>query len=156
MTNFRIFVFVGSSAIVWLEVATIIVFALWRLFRKVYQARSATASTNHLEESHIEPESESHEYPQPSPTPSTRLNSLDTFRGLAIVAMIFANSGCGKYHWLEHVPWNGIHPADFIFPSFLWIMGVCVPISIRSQIRRSIPTRKILLNILIVCVGRME
>lgn len=56
---------------------------------------------------------------------SNRLCSLDAFRGLAIVTMVFANAGCGKYHWIEHATWNGIHPADFIFPSFLWY-GIAV------------------------------
>lgn len=81
---------------------------------------------------------------------SNRLCSLDAFRGLAIVTMIFANSGCGKYHWLEHASWNGIHPADFIFPSFLWIMGVCIPISLKSQFAKNIPRSDILSSILIV------
>lgn len=83
-------------------------------------------------------------------TKSSRLVSLDAFRGLAIVAMIFANSGCGKYHWFEHASWNGIHPADFVFPSFLWIMGVCIPISLNSQIAKNVPTKIILKNIFIV------
>lgn len=83
-------------------------------------------------------------------TPSNRLCSLDAFRGLAIVSMIFANSGCGKYYWLEHAPWNGIHAADFIFPSFLWIMGVCIPISQKSAFARNIPKTEMLKGILIV------
>lgn len=83
---------------------------------------------------------------------SNRLCSLDAFRGLAIVTMIFANSGCGEYHWIEHATWNGIHPADFIFPSFLWIMGVCIPISLKSQFAKNIPRSEMLSNILIVCI----
>lgn len=85
-----------------------------------------------------------------SPTTS-RLCSLDAFRGLAIVTMIFANSGCGEYFWIEHASWNGIHPADFIFPSFLWIMGVCIPISLKSQFARNIPQSDMLKNIFVVC-----
>lgn len=83
-------------------------------------------------------------------TSKNRLCSLDAFRGLAIVTMIFANSGCGEYHWIEHASWNGIHPADFIFPSFLWIMGVCIPISLKSQFAKNIPRSDILGYILIV------
>lgn len=86
-------------------------------------------------------------------TTSARICSLDAFRGLAIVTMIFANSGCGKYHWLEHTSWNGIHPADFIFPAFLWIMGVCIPFSLKSQFDKNIPRPDILSNILIVSRG---
>lgn len=80
----------------------------------------------------------------------SRLHSLDTFRGLAIVTMIFANNGAGKFDWLAHATWNGIHPADFIFPSFLWIMGVCIPISIKSQVTKNMPRKTILYGILMV------
>lgn len=83
---------------------------------------------------------------------SSRLCSLDAFRGLAIVTMVFANAGCGKYYWIEHATWNGIHAADFIFPSFLWIMGVCIPFSLKSQFDKNIPRQEILGNILIVSI----
>lgn len=64
--------------------------------------------------------------------------------------MIFVNSGGGHYWWIEHATWNGLHVADLLFPWFLWIMGVCIPMSIKSQINRDITRRQILLNILIV------
>lgn len=63
--------------------------------------------------------------------------------------MIFANSGAGHYWWMDHAPWNGLHLADLVFPFFLWIMGVCIPISIKSQHRRGVPRRDMLINILI-------
>lgn len=66
-----------------------------------------------------------------------RLKSLDTFRGIAIVLMIFVNSGGGGYWWIEHATWDGLHVADVVFPWFLWIMGVCIPMSIRSQLSRT-------------------
>lgn len=81
------------------------------------------------------------------PRSKSRLISLDAFRGLAIVTMIFCNCGAGKYRWLEHATWDGIHFADFIFPSFLWIMGVCIPISIKSQMAKNILKRDMIVNI---------
>lgn len=57
--------------------------------------------------------------------------------------MIFVNSGGGKYWWIEHATWNGLHIADLVFPSFLWIMGVCIPISIKSQMSKG--TKKIVI-----------
>lgn len=57
-----------------------------------------------------------------------RLKSLDCFRGITILMMIFANYGCGGYEVLEHVPWDGIHFADFIFPWFIFIMGTTMAI----------------------------
>lgn len=62
---------------------------------------------------------------------------------MAIVLMIFVNSGGGDYWWIEHAPWNGLHLADVVFPSFLWIMGVCIPISIKSQVARGTPKARI-------------
>ncbi|XP_042882436.1 heparan-alpha-glucosaminide N-acetyltransferase-like [Penaeus japonicus] len=47
-----------------------------------------------------------------------RLLSLDTFRGLAIVVMIFVNYGGGKYYFFKHARWNGLTVADLVFP---WI-----------------------------------
>ncbi|XP_037936630.1 heparan-alpha-glucosaminide N-acetyltransferase-like [Teleopsis dalmanni] len=77
-----------------------------------------------------------------------RMQSLDAFRGVAIVLMIFVNSGGGDYWWIEHAPWNGLHLADVVFPSFLWIMGVCIPISVKSQMGRGVPKLKICLKII--------
>ncbi|KFB50425.1 AGAP005761-PA-like protein [Anopheles sinensis] len=79
--------------------------------------------------------------------PNKRLQSLDTFRGIAIMLMIFVNSGGGGYWWIEHATWNGLHVADLVFPWFLFIMGVCVPISLRGQIARNVPRRTIVSNI---------
>ncbi|EDW66232.1 heparan-alpha-glucosaminide N-acetyltransferase [Drosophila virilis] len=76
-------------------------------------------------------------------TQRKRLRSLDTFRGLSIVLMIFVNSGGGGYSWIEHAAWNGLHLADLVFPSFLWIMGVCIPLSIKSQLGRGISKSRI-------------
>lgn len=77
-----------------------------------------------------------------------RLKSLDTFRGIAIVMMIFVNSGGGGYFLIEHATWDGLHIADVVFPWFLWIMGVCIPMSIRSQLTRNIKPLTILLHII--------
>lgn len=57
-----------------------------------------------------------------------RLKSLDCFRGITILMMIFAHYGFGGYEVLKHVPWNGIHIADFIFPWFIFIMGTTMAI----------------------------
>ncbi|XP_016982540.1 heparan-alpha-glucosaminide N-acetyltransferase [Drosophila rhopaloa] len=81
-------------------------------------------------------------------TQRKRLRSLDTFRGLSIVLMIFVNSGGGGFAWIEHAAWNGLHLADLVFPSFLWIMGVCIPLSVKSQLSRGNSKTSICLRIL--------
>lgn len=123
-------------------------------YKKIFVA-TTTDSSNQLNTDATETLNQPNENINKIPT-SNRLSSLDAFRGLAIVSMIFANSGCGKYYWIEHAPWNGIHPADFIFPSFLWIMGVCIPISLKSQFARNIPRTFMLKNILIVCIEQSK
>lgn len=77
---------------------------------------------------------------------------------MAIVLMIFCNSGAGHYNFLEHGAWNGINIPDFIFPCFLWIMGVCIPMSVKSLMMRSVSKTKMLRSVLRVrieirCMG---
>ncbi|CAL8127449.1 unnamed protein product [Orchesella dallaii] len=84
----------------------------------------------------------------PSP-PRQRLRSLDTFRGICIVIMIFVNDGGAGYYFLEHATWDGLYVADLVFPWFLWIMGVCIPVSIKSQVKRNTPKLTILRRIII-------
>lgn len=76
-----------------------------------------------------------------------RLRSLDAFRGLAIVIMIFVNYGGGDYWFFHHSPWNGLTVADLVFPWFMWIMGVSISLSTRSMLRNSLPRRTILFRI---------
>ena len=53
-----------------------------------------------------------------------RLNSLDTFRGICIVKMIFVNYGGGGYWFLDHSIWHGLTIADLVMPWFMFMMGV--------------------------------
>lgn len=60
---------------------------------------------------------------------STRLLSLDFFRGVTVAAMILVNnpgSWGNIYAPLEHAEWNGCTPTDLIFPFFLFIVGVSI------------------------------
>lgn len=82
-----------------------------------------------------------------APRAKKRLKSLDIFRGIAIVLMIFVNNGGGHYWWIEHAVWNGLHIADLVFPWFLFIMGVCIPMSIKSLMNKQIPKAEIMKKI---------
>ncbi|KAJ8870064.1 hypothetical protein PR048_029075 [Dryococelus australis] len=46
----------------------------------------------------------------------SRMKSLDGFRGLCILLMIFVNYGGGKYWIFQHSAWNGLTVADVVFP----------------------------------------
>ncbi|MFT4665111.1 MAG: putative acyltransferase, partial [Gammaproteobacteria bacterium] len=60
---------------------------------------------------------------------TTRLQSLDAFRGFTILAMILVNtpgSWSHLYSPLSHADWHGCTPTDLVFPFFLFIVGVSV------------------------------
>src|SRR3954447_9577484 len=64
-----------------------------------------------------------------------RLVSLDLLRGLAVAGMILVNEMSGMeskgpvYSTLLHSRWDGLTLADLVFPAFLMMMGVSVPLS---------------------------
>src|SRR5262245_47962850 len=67
-------------------------------------------------------------HPQTQP-PFERLVSLDVCRGIAIASMILVNNpGNSEYVYssLTHADWHGWTPTDFIFPFFLFIVGVAL------------------------------
>ena len=69
-------------------------------------------------------------------TTSTRLLSLDIFRGLTMAGMVIVNNPGdwgNVYGPLLHAPWHGITPTDLIFPFFLFIVGVSIPLATRSS-----------------------
>jgi predicted acyltransferase len=66
---------------------------------------------------------------------TSRLVSLDIFRGLTVAFMIIVNSpGSWKYVYppLRHAVWHGCTPADMVFPFFLFIAGVSVWYSMKK------------------------
>lgn len=71
--------------------------------------------------------------------PSPRLMSIDIFRGLAVAGMILVdNPGSDDlaYASIKHAEWNGWTPADFIFPSFVFLVGVSMVFSFAARLRR--------------------
>jgi predicted acyltransferase len=64
---------------------------------------------------------------------SSRLASLDAFRGFTIAAMVLVNNPGdwgNLYSQLEHAKWNGWTFTDCIFPFFLFIGGVAMALSL--------------------------
>lgn len=61
--------------------------------------------------------------------------SLDILRGLTVALMILVNNGAGKeiYAGLQHSKWNGLTPCDFVFPFFLFMMGMSTFLSLRKS-----------------------
>jgi hypothetical protein len=61
-----------------------------------------------------------------------RLQSLDVLRGLTIAVMIFVDFAGETTPAVDHTPWNGATLADFVVPSFDFMLGVSIALSIRS------------------------
>jgi predicted acyltransferase len=79
---------------------------------------------------------------------SSRLFSLDVFRGATIASMILVNNPGNDFAYspLKHSEWNGWTPTDLIFPFFLFIVGVSLTLSFQSRMRRGDSRRKLLLH----------
>jgi predicted acyltransferase len=83
---------------------------------------------------------------------SGRLICLDIFRGLAVAGMILVdNPGSDeKAYWpIAHAEWNGCTPADFIFPSFLFLVGVSMVFSFAKRCERGESRQQILYHVFI-------
>jgi len=81
-----------------------------------------------------------------------RLICLDIFRGLAVAGMILMdNPGSDeKVYWpIAYAEWNGWTAADFIFPSFLFLVGVSMVFSFAKRRARGDSRRQILLHVFV-------
>ncbi|GAC1417255.1 MAG: lpg1661 family Dot/Icm T4SS effector [Acidobacteriaceae bacterium] len=66
-----------------------------------------------------------------------RVISVDVLRGLTIALMILVNDpgdGTHTYTQLEHAAWNGFTLTDFVFPNFLFLVGVSIVLSLQSRL----------------------
>ncbi len=71
-------------------------------------------------------------------TENNRICSIDVMRGLTLVLMLFVNDLYmpGVPSWLGHMPANfdGMGLADWVFPGFLFMVGMAIPFSIGKRI----------------------
>jgi predicted acyltransferase len=75
-----------------------------------------------------------------------RMESLDVFRGITIAGMILVNNpGTWEsiYDPLEHAAWHGWTPTDFIFPFFLFIVGVSITLALGRRVEQGAAGRDI-------------
>lgn len=86
-----------------------------------------------------------------------RLASLDVLRGFDMFwiigggSLIVALSKALDWGWLnvvaeqmEHVPWEGFHFEDLIFPMFMFISGVAIPYALTSKVEKGTPKSALL------------
>jgi heparan-alpha-glucosaminide N-acetyltransferase len=71
--------------------------------------------------------------PGPRPAAGGRIDSVDALRGLTILLMVFVNDlGPAAPAWMHHIqPPNadGMTLADVVFPAFLFLVGVSIPLA---------------------------
>lgn len=74
-----------------------------------------------------------------STPPAGRLASLDLFRGATMASMILVNNAGSWQHVyppLLHAEWHGWTFTDTVFPFFLWIVGVAIPLATLRRLER--------------------
>jgi predicted acyltransferase len=89
---------------------------------------------------------ESSEATVSSPQPATRLVALDALRGATIALMVMVNNAGGpkSYAPLNHSSWHGWTLTDTVFPTFLWIVGASITLSLGKRIAAGVPRSHLL------------
>ncbi len=87
-----------------------------------------------------------------------RIFSLDVFRGLTILTMVFVND-VGHLQdipaWMRHAPENSdsMTFVDLVFPAFLFIMGMSIPLAVGRRFARGESVTRVLGHVLLRVFG---
>lgn len=70
-----------------------------------------------------------------------RILSIDAFRGITILVMVFVNELAGIRdipQWMKHVPADAdaMTFVDVVFPAFLFIVGMSLPFAINNRVKK--------------------
>ncbi len=89
---------------------------------------------------------------------STRVLSLDIFRGFTMAVMIFVNDLAdvrGLSRWTYHIPRNvdAMSYVDMVYPFFLFAVGLSLPLAIRQRLRRDPSLLHLCGHILLRCLA---
>ena len=76
--------------------------------------------------------------------PSQRIPSVDAFRGITVTAMVFVNYLSEGVFRIENIPTWLRHAAvadsmtfvDIVFPAFVFIVGMVIPIAVENKLER--------------------
>src|SRR5690349_18814996 len=80
--------------------------------------------------------------------PTDRIPSIDAFRGLTILTMVFVNELAGVHGipaWMKHATADedAMTFVDVVFPAFLFIVGMAMPFAVQRRLRRGDSTWKV-------------
>lgn len=87
-----------------------------------------------------------------------RIASIDAFRGFVIMTMVFVNHLAGMEAipaWMEHMPdgVEGMTFVDVVFPAFMFIVGMVVPVAFARRLDRGEPMASLLSHALVRVAG---
>src|SRR4051794_30544504 len=85
---------------------------------------------------------------------ASRVLSIDIFRGLTIAVMIFVNELAevrGLPWWTYHAHGNqdAMTYVDMVFPFFLFIVGMSMPLSIEQRLKRNPSIMRLWLHVIV-------
>lgn len=83
-----------------------------------------------------------------------RIASIDIFRGLTMAVMIFVNELAGVRGlpwWTYHAKasWNVMTYVDMVYPFFLFIIGLAIPLAVRARLKKNPSTRALWLHVVL-------
>src|SRR5206468_1485638 len=81
--------------------------------------------------------------------PSPRVLSVDVLRGITIAFMILVNDAGDSHHvytQLEHAQWNGWTLTDLVFPTFLFVVGMSIILSLYSRLQRGADKKELAIH----------
>ncbi len=82
-----------------------------------------------------------------------RILTIDVMRGLTLFLMLFVNDLYteGVPEWLTHraADFDGMGLADWVFPGFLFMVGLAVPYAVQSRLKKGGTTFKLLTHIIV-------
>ncbi len=87
----------------------------------------------------------------PKQVAQDRQISLDVFRGITIAGMVLVNNpgSWSTIYWpLAHAEWHGWTPTDLVFPFFLFIVGVAIPLAFGRRMQAGGSKRDLYLKII--------
>jgi predicted acyltransferase len=89
---------------------------------------------------------------------STRVVSIDIFRGITMAVMIFVNdldSVHGLTKWTYHMPANvdAMTYVDMVFPAFLFIVGMALPIAVKQRLKRNASVASLWMHVVLRAIA---
>jgi predicted acyltransferase len=90
-----------------------------------------------------------------NPNPGARTLSVDVLRGVVMLTMVFVNDVAGVKAapwWMQHYfphDASGMTFVDVVFPAFLFIVGMSVPLAFQSRANRGEPIYLTLFHVLL-------